>query len=517
MVVWDEVFEKCCTDPAKATRIREISHRGWTKHGRGCVLVYQEVQTRPRGAGTGFTSKPSKSSLRVPDFVPLDWYAVYLPREFLLDPRKAPVETQTMSHDARPNVDATVDVGHEAKTQHNDSYDINVNVEDDNDAHDTHLLVFDEAETQHDGGGDIYMDDDNDAHDTHLLIFDDDDLDVTADDDDANGAPLLIFDDEHDVTAAADDTYDPPLLIFDDDENEVSTVSLEETRHDEDDVAHSAYLYDAMDVETHEDGASDAARCALVGDVTMKMEVEYDKDDVSDAAHAAPFLGVTVNAETPLVDKDDIPDSAHGTSGFEVTGEAETHSDEGAPANAHGVSVVDVTVEAERELGEVGHADAHGTFIGDVYVGMHKQSHEVDANGSVANHEKVAQVGEGMQNQDDLPSEADDVQLISQQMLFSSMRGMDVTRLLSLTTNFDFEADNFRLGSKTAMIDTKTMDAGGEDPYNPTQDELVLLLHLVIDGRPAFGADVVIAYRHETNIVGVEEKDSWKLRLKYKI
>lgn len=125
------------------------------------------------------------------------------------------------------------------------------------------------------------------------------------------------------------------------------------------------------------------------------------------------------------------------------------------------------------------------------------------------------QDSQGIQDHGDEQSE-NDVELVTQQMLFTSMRGMDMTRLMSLTANFDFEAEKFRFGRKMAMIDTKTMDAGGEDPYNPKDEELVLLLHLIIDGRPSYGADVVIAYRDETQIIGLE-KDSWKLKGKYKL
>ena len=64
----------------------------------------------------------------------------------------------------------------------------------------------------------------------------------------------------------------------------------------------------------------------------------------------------------------------------------------------------------------------------------------------------------------------------------------------------------------------KTMDAGGEDPYNPENGELVLLLHLIIDRRPTFGADVVIAHKHDIlDPTGDDEENSWRLKLKYPI
>ena len=115
-------------------------------------------------------------------------------------------------------------------------------------------------------------------------------------------------------------------------------------------------------------------------------------------------------------------------------------------------------------------------------------------------------------------AEGDHVDLIHREKLFLSMKGMDLTRLLSLTANFDFEAAKSGRSNKKALVDMKTMDAGGEDPYNPENGELVLLLHVVIDKRPTFGADVVIAYKHDIPYaVGDEETHSWKLKLKCQI
>ena len=91
MVIWDEIFEQCCCDTAKSSRIRDLAEKGLRLHGRGCVFVFQEIQTIPRGSGSGFTSKPPRSSRRVPEFITLDFSAAYLPREFLLNPSKAPL------------------------------------------------------------------------------------------------------------------------------------------------------------------------------------------------------------------------------------------------------------------------------------------------------------------------------------------------------------------------------------------------------------------------------------------
>lgn len=91
MVIWDEVFQQCCCDTVKSSRIRDLAVKGLRIHGRGCVFVFQEIQTIPRGPGSGFTSKPPRSSRTVPDFMTLDFSAFYLPREFLLDPLRAPL------------------------------------------------------------------------------------------------------------------------------------------------------------------------------------------------------------------------------------------------------------------------------------------------------------------------------------------------------------------------------------------------------------------------------------------
>lgn len=260
MVVWDEVFERCCSDPARASLVRNLSHNGLALHGRGCVLVYESVQTKPRGKGTGFTSKPSKSSLDLPFFETVEWRASYVPREFLIDPSKAAVEALNA-----PNGGAVIDAAPASKNS------------------ETHI--------------------DNDA--------------ASKEDDNAS----------------------------------------------------------------EEKAAPDQCR----------------------------------------------------------------------------------------------------------------QAEAIDA----CNH-----------NTDDF------VQLVSQEMLLSTRRGLDVTRLLSLTANFDPEVDNSRDAYKGTMVDMKTMDAGGEDPYNPRKEELVLLLHLVVDGRPALGADILVAYQEETDI---EEERIWLLKLKYEM
>eukprot|EP00250_Pteridium_aquilinum_P020791 c24949_g1_i1 orf=67-1782(+) len=499
MVLWDEVFEQCCTDPVKATRIRDLSYRGLSKHGRGCVLVFQEVQTRPRGSGTGFTSKPPRSSRRVPDFVTIDWYAVYLPREFLLDPRKAPNEAEIVppdekefSDDASHMVETRQDVDCKVKMHRVDSQDVTIDVED---------II-------------------RNAQDVYRFDSDDDELDSNAEDVGSNGDSLLvgaaarrnvsdsllILDDDddsvNDVAMAASvsyEEYEAPLLIFDDDEAPVTSPPRVETQNNEEASADGARFASAnVGVQAQYDGAADIA-C----DILIEREEE---GRIVDDMHSSCFRSMAGRAETQSKKEG----SANATSVLyeanaptvefleDGTGKAEMQFNrDGGDNDAHNASGLDATRGSTVELLE--------------------ESVKVNKlNGSVAN-EKAFMGSQGANSQGDRQSEEDDdVQLVSQQMLFTSMRGIDMTRLMSLTANFDFEAERFRFRRKTAMIDTKTMDAGGEDPYNPKEDELVMLLHLVTDGRPAYGADVVIAYRDEPDIVGFE-KDSWKLKGKYKV
>lgn len=42
-------------------------------------------------------------------------------------------------------------------------------------------------------------------------------------------------------------------------------------------------------------------------------------------------------------------------------------------------------------------------------------------------------------------------------------------------------------------IEPPARDAGGEEPYNPRNEEIVLMLVVIVDGQPAVGADVVKA------------------------
>lgn len=495
MVVWDEVFEQCCTDPVKATKIRDLSYRGLPKHGRGCVLVFQEVQTRPRGAGTGFTSKPPKSSRRVPDFVTLDWYAAYLPREFLLDPRKAPNEAETAPQDDEASDDDVThmpetfrdsndDAVHMVHTQHDSRKDVTIDVED----------IIRSAQ-------DVYEFDSDDD--------DDDELDVRADDDNLNNDSLVILDDTEDASAASridsesllnlddedddvapsasvsNDVYEAPLLIFDDDALVVTTpprveIQIGKEFSADDFHVNSANVHAQANFGA-EDGAAEIAHDTLIG-----TEEEHGEDHVIDDTHSG---------------------KGRVKMQFNIAG--------GANAS---LSASGLDEEASGKDGANGAHGASGLNEASAYtVEVLAESIDVDAsslNGSAAN-KSASMDGQGMQDHGDERSE-NDVELVTQQMLFTSMRGMDMTRLMSLTANFDFEAEKFRFGRKMAMIDTKTMDAGGEDPYNPKDDELVLLLHLVIDGRPAYGADVVIAYRDETQIIGLD-KDSWKLKGKYKL
>lgn len=495
MVLWDEVFGQCCTDSVKATKIRDLSHRGLPKHGRGCVLVYHEVQTRPRGSGTGFTSKPPKSSRRVPDFVTLDWYAVYFPREFLLDPRKAPNEMETVpkdgetsSADSTPvavtSTEGNVDTARMVDRSHED---VTVDVE----------AIIRSAQDVYKFGSEDDDDDDDDN--------DDDELNVSSDEANLNNDPLLILDDKEETSAAStaefslnlneqdNDTAtaasvsngmnEEPLVIFDEDLHAVTVASEAEMQSRKEIGVDNADCDDGkVQLETifgPEDGAAEIAYSTLIETGEDQGEIVV-VDDTQHSKGRPRLRSIKVGEANAFEMASSLNDGPSGRDG-------------GAPNATGSNEACSHTLELHEENTE-----------------MYASS----LNGSAAS-KNTSMGGQGMQDQDDVQSE-DDVELVTQQMLFATMRGVDRTRLMSLTANFDFEAKTFRYGRKTAVIDTNTMDAGGEDPYNPNEDELVLLLHLVTDGRPAYGADVVIACKDEASNLS-HEKDIWKLKGKYKI
>jgi hypothetical protein len=94
MLVWDDVFMKACEDSRTATALYELSRNGLSKYGRGCILMQDTVTTRSGGTGSGFTFKSrytSSDELQLPSYSSGVWTAEYVPKEFILDPSKAPI------------------------------------------------------------------------------------------------------------------------------------------------------------------------------------------------------------------------------------------------------------------------------------------------------------------------------------------------------------------------------------------------------------------------------------------
>ena len=94
MLVWDDVFMKACEDSRTATALYELSRNGLSKFGRGCILMQETVTTRSGGTGSGFTFKSrytSSDELQLPSYTSGVLTAEYVPKEFILDPTKAPI------------------------------------------------------------------------------------------------------------------------------------------------------------------------------------------------------------------------------------------------------------------------------------------------------------------------------------------------------------------------------------------------------------------------------------------
>ncbi|KAG6541905.1 hypothetical protein Mapa_016733 [Marchantia paleacea] len=93
MLVWDDAFQKFSDDSGVATSLLSLSSKGLVQNGRGCILMEEAVNTRPRGAASGFSNKSrysSSASPELPFYVSLGWKACYVPLEFINDPLKAP-------------------------------------------------------------------------------------------------------------------------------------------------------------------------------------------------------------------------------------------------------------------------------------------------------------------------------------------------------------------------------------------------------------------------------------------
>ncbi|BBN06391.1 hypothetical protein MPTK1_3g20730 [Marchantia polymorpha subsp. ruderalis] len=93
MLVWDDAFQKFCDDSGIASSLLSLSREGLVQNGRGCILMEEAVNTRPRGAASGFSNKSrysSSASPELPFYVSSGWNACYVPLEFINDPFKAP-------------------------------------------------------------------------------------------------------------------------------------------------------------------------------------------------------------------------------------------------------------------------------------------------------------------------------------------------------------------------------------------------------------------------------------------
>lgn len=98
----------------------------------------------------------------------------------------------------------------------------------------------------------------------------------------------------------------------------------------------------------------------------------------------------------------------------------------------------------------------------------------------------------------------EDVPIVTREVLFSVLRGMDRTRIVGLTGD-----DVSSVAVENGPTEPMAPDAGGEEPYNPRNEEIVLMLVVMVDGQPAVGADVVKA-RPLTE----DGQELWKLEMR---
>ncbi|KAG0553833.1 hypothetical protein KC19_12G042500 [Ceratodon purpureus] len=111
MLVWDEVFDRCCEDSGRAGVIRALGRKGLERFGSGCVLVQETVRTLPRGSASGFSNharSSTKSLDEPPAYETLTWTAEYVPRTFVFDPSLAPEAAGVMDgSEEAPVLDVT--------------------------------------------------------------------------------------------------------------------------------------------------------------------------------------------------------------------------------------------------------------------------------------------------------------------------------------------------------------------------------------------------------------------------
>jgi hypothetical protein len=100
-----------------------------------------------------------------------------------------------------------------------------------------------------------------------------------------------------------------------------------------------------------------------------------------------------------------------------------------------------------------------------------------------------------------------DVPLVSREVLFSILRGMDRTRIVGLTGD-----ELSSVAIENGPTGPQAPDVGGEEPYNPRNEELVLMLVVIVDGQPAVGADVVKALPSAADPENGEQL--WKLEVR---
>ena len=101
----------------------------------------------------------------------------------------------------------------------------------------------------------------------------------------------------------------------------------------------------------------------------------------------------------------------------------------------------------------------------------------------------------------------EDVPLVTRDVLFPVLRGMDRTRIMGLTGD-----EISSVAIENGPAEPQAPDAGGEEPYNPRNEELVLMLVVTVDGQPAVGADVVKALPTIADVR--DEQQLWKLEVR---
>ncbi|CAK9881356.1 unnamed protein product [Sphagnum jensenii] len=101
----------------------------------------------------------------------------------------------------------------------------------------------------------------------------------------------------------------------------------------------------------------------------------------------------------------------------------------------------------------------------------------------------------------------EELRVVGHSNLISILHGMDTTRLLGLTA----DTMSAREDDSNGKMGLEIGDAGGEEPYNPRDEQLVLMLAVMVDGQPAVGADVIKAELATPNLEG---ELLWKFRIR---